>query len=81
MIGQNQQVNFLYYNKPLLHTCIQRTCPIINSYADCNNQHAKKFVSDSPELVNFAIGLVNSVLNLREGQVMFFGRIQITEIL
>ena len=41
-----------------------------------------KVVSDNPELVNFAIGLVNSVLNLREGQVMFFGgNIQITEIL
>lgn len=30
-------------------------------------------MSDSPELVNFAIGLVNPVLNLHEGQVMFFG--------
>ena len=38
-------------------------------------------MSDSPELVNFAIGLVNSVLHLCEGQVMFFGGIQITEIL
>ena len=28
-----------------------------------NKQRAKKVVSDSPELVDFAIGLVNSVLN------------------
>ena len=35
-------------------------------------QRAKKVVSDSPELVNFAIGLMNSVFNLPDGQVMFF---------
>ena len=35
-------------------------------------QHAKKVVSNSPGLVNFAIGLVNSVFNLPDGQVMFF---------
>ena len=35
-------------------------------------QRAKKVVSDSPGLVDFAIGLVNSVLNLPDGQVMFF---------
>ena len=28
--------------------------------------------SDSPGLVDFAIGLVNSVLNLPDGQVMIF---------
>ena len=33
---------------------------------------AKKVVSDSPGLVDFAIGRVNSVFNLRGGQVMFF---------
>ena len=32
----------------------------------------KKVVSDSPGLVDFAIGLVNSVFNLPDGQVMFF---------
>ena len=36
------------------------------------NQRAKKVVSDSPGLADFAIGLVNSVLNLPDGQVMFF---------
>ena len=35
-------------------------------------QHAKKVVSDSPGLVDFGIGLVNSVVNLPEGQVKFF---------
>ena len=35
-------------------------------------QQAKKVVSDSPGLVDFAIGLVNSVINLPHGQVMFF---------
>ena len=35
-------------------------------------QRAKKVVSDSPELVNFAIGLVNSVINLPDVQVKFF---------
>ena len=35
-------------------------------------QRAKKVVSDSPRLVDFAIGLVNSVFNLHNRQVMFF---------
>ena len=34
---------------------------------------AKKVVSDSPGLVDFAIGLVIFVLNLPDGQVLFFG--------
>ena len=33
-------------------------------------QRAKKVLSDSPGLVDFAIGLVNSVSNLPNGQVM-----------
>ena len=43
------------------------------------SQHAKKVVSDSPGLVDFATGLVFFVLNLPNGQVLFFGEIQITE--
>ena len=35
-------------------------------------QCAKKVVSDSPWLVDFAIGLVNSVFDLPDGQLMFF---------
>ena len=37
------------------------------------------FVSDSPGLLDFAIGIVIFVLNLPHGQVLFFGEIQITE--
>ena len=36
-------------------------------------QREKKVVSDSPGLVDFATGLMNSVLNLPDGQVKFFG--------
>ena len=41
-----------------------------------HNQRAKKVVSDSPGLLDFAIGLVNSVLNLPNGQVKFFVKFQ-----
>ena len=41
-------------------------------------QRAEKVVSDSPGLVDFAIGLVIFVLNVPDGQVLFFGEIQIT---
>ena len=39
---------------------------------DRRHQSAKKVVSDSPVLVEFAIGLVISVLNLLDGQAKFF---------
>ena len=42
---------------------------------------AKKVVSDSPWLMDFAIGLVNSMLNLPEGQINIFRRVKITEVL
>ena len=42
-------------------------------------QRAKQVVLYSPGLVDFAIGLVIFVLNLPDGQVLFFGKIQITE--
>ena len=35
-------------------------------------QSAKNVVSDSPGLVDFAIRLVNSLINLPNGQVKFF---------
>ena len=38
---------------------------LIQTYEFCIGQHAKK-------VVDFAIGLVNSVLNLPDGQVKFF---------
>ena len=34
-------------------------------------QHAKKVASDSPGLADFALGLVNSVLNLPDRQVKY----------
>ena len=40
-------------------------------------QCAKKVVSDSPGLVDFAIWLVNSVVNLPDGQVMFFEQFEL----
>ena len=43
--------------------------PLSDNY---KNQRAKKVVSDSPGLVDFASGLVNSVINLPDGQVKFF---------
>ena len=42
-------------------------------------QRAKKVLSDSLGIVDFAIGLVISVLKLPDGQVLSFGEIQITE--
>ena len=35
-------------------------------------QLAKKVVSDSPGLVDFSVGLVNSVFNLPNGQCVVF---------
>ena len=48
-------------------------------YENDSFQHAKKVVSDSPGLVDFAIGqeLVNPVLNLPEGKVKFFGKFKL----
>ena len=42
-------------------------------------QRAKKVVSDSLGLVDFAIGLAFFVLNLPDRQVLLFEEIQITE--
>ena len=40
-------------------------------------QYAKKVMSDSKGLVDDAIGLVNPVLNLPEGQVKIFGKFKL----
>ena len=40
-------------------------------------QSVKKVVSDSSGLVDFAIRLVNPLLNLSEGQVKFFGKFKL----
>ena len=44
-----------------------------------NSQRAKKVVSDSPGLVDCAIGPVIFVLNLPDGQLLFWGEIQIND--
>ena len=44
----------------------------MNKLPVSNKQRAKEVVSDSLGLVDFSIGLVNLVLNLSEGQVVFF---------
>ena len=43
------------------------------------DQRAKQVVSDSPGLVNFAIGLVNFELNLPDRQVKFFEEFKLKE--
>ena len=40
-------------------------------------QRAKKVVSDNSGLVDFAIRLVNSVINLPNGQVKFFEKFKL----
>ena len=42
-----------------------------------SGQRAKKVVSESPKLVDSAIGLVNPVLNLPEGQVKFLEKFKL----
>ena len=58
----------------LLFTVCQNPLKIVMKDVYClgGRKRAKKVVSDSPGLVDFAIGLVNSVLNLPDGQVMFY---------
>ena len=59
LLGENHQVGLVVLSRYIVYTRFQK-------------QRAKKVVSDSPGLVDFAIGLVNSVLNLANGQVKFF---------
>ena len=59
LIGENHQVGLVVLSRYIVYTRLQK-------------RRAKKVVSDSPGLVDFAIGLVNSVLNLANGQVKFF---------
>ena len=50
--------------------------PMFSCKVGSSLQLAKKVVSNSPGLVDFAIGLVIFVLNLPDGQRPFFGEIQ-----
>ena len=42
-------------------------------------QRAKKVVSDSPGLLDFATGLVISILNLPDGQMRFWAELKLQE--
>ena len=54
-----------------LHNSLQNSDSKLTAKRRCE-QCAKKVLSDSPGLVDFAIGLVNSVFNLPDGLVMFY---------
>ena len=56
----------------LFWTCFRRNRLLIVLGSILLFQCAKKVVSDSPGLVDFAIGLVNSFINLPDGQMKFF---------
>ena len=68
--------HFERINKPgcdhLHWQLLTAVCPLRNYATLLLSQRAKKVLSDSPGLVDFAIGLVNSVFNLPDGQVMFY---------
>ena len=69
---------FMYLSCPTT-TSFEAICRASFLTATACKQCAKKVVSNSPGLVDFAVGLVFFVLNLPDGQVLFFGEIQITE--
>ena len=69
-------MSLLNFSIVYIHLFVQ--CTISSEYSIVH-QRAKKVMSDSPGLVDFAIGLVIYVLNLPNGQLLFFGEIQITE--
>ena len=51
----------------------------VTNVTPVTRQRAKKVMSDSPGLEDFALGLVIFVLNLPDRQVWFWGEIQTTE--
>ena len=60
---------FIYLHTTPASTVYQKLkLAVINGMLPLRIQRAKKVVSDSLGLVDFAIGLVNSVLNLANGQ-------------
>ena len=76
-VGSSRVAPFLYGNwarKPagaMNNITFQSYMTIISRFPS-NVQNAKKVMSDSPGLVDFAIGLVNSVLNLPDRQAKIF---------
>ena len=68
---KKRKKKFNMHNKQLKF-CYCSSQKIVHSLA-CPQQRAKKVVSDSLGLVDFAIGLVIFVFNLPDGQVLFYG--------
>ena len=69
MTFQDQQLNSMTFQAWKIKFLNSMTVQVFHDlYEPC--QRAKKVVSNSLGLVDFAIGLVNSVLNLPDGQVM-----------
>ena len=54
-------------------------CEFLKSHLFFNSfpKRAKNVVSDSPGLIDFAVGLVNSILNLPDGRVFFSGEFKL----
>ena len=68
---QNQKLEPPYNLKMPSFTLLGVKCGRSCVFGVKSYQHAKKVVSDSPGLVDFAIELVNSVFNLPDGQDLF----------
>ena len=62
---------------PFCYSAIRSIKYAVKDIYQEKGQRAKKVMSDSPGLVDFVIGLVSSVFNLPDGQVMFFGQFQL----
>ena len=79
---------FHYYNRPFYSygwkqgwwwPCFDTNLPALLWKSSYSYQRAKRVMSDSPALVDFAIVQVNFVLNLPYRQALFFRKIQTTE--
>ena len=80
---------FFHYNKRPFYSygwkwcrrwpCFDTNLPALLCKSSYSYQRAKRVMSDSPALVDFAIGHVNFVLNLPYWQALFLGKIQTTE--
>ena len=63
------------HSKTLIDLIVTNREVVVKPKGTC--QRAKKVVSDSLGLVDFALRLVNTVLNLPDGQVNFFGKFKL----
>ena len=71
LIHRHSKKSFIFFaGWPTFHTCLAQNSAV--EMLHVTSQHAKKVVSDSAGLVDFATRLVNSAFNLHDWQVMFF---------